>query len=227
MFGGLKKRLYFSKMQLLFSRGISEGKIVPFDNEFYEKMSHTYFNCIPIYMHIKYLKPILPPGKCYDRSLLMFFCFDDALLVRADNKDLELRFGKENAGHGWIEIGNYVYDPSLMMRFERDLYYKIYSPTDVHKATKEDYKKVNGSYYDDVRHTSIDDFKIGGSKRTDLCVSIPLVQDLAKCSSDENFQRELNEYLNLIQYEEKQVHDELISRFNLVLKENNTINRAN
>lgn len=105
-------------------------------------MSHTYFNCIPISMHIRYLKPLTPPGKCYDRSLFMFFCFDDALLVRGYNKDLELSYGKKNAGHGWIEIGSYVYDPTLMMRFERDLYYKMYSPTNVHKVTKEDYQKL-------------------------------------------------------------------------------------
>ena len=179
-------------------------------------MSHTFFYCIPISMHIKYLKPTAPPGKCYDRSLFMFFCFDDALLVRADNKDLELRFGKENAGHGWIEIGNYVYDPSLMMRFEKDLYYKIYSPTDVHKATKEDYKKVNGSYYDDVRNTSIDDFKIGGSKRTDLCVSIPLVRGIAEFN--EQFKKELEEYLTLIQYDEKQVYDELVSKCDFTIR---------
>ena len=73
MFDSLKKGLYFSKMQLLFSKGLSEGKIVPFDNEFYEKMSHTFFNCIPISMHIKYLKPTASPGKCYDRSLFIFF----------------------------------------------------------------------------------------------------------------------------------------------------------
>ena len=37
MFDSLKKGLYFSKMQLLFSKGLSEGKLVPFDNKFYEK----------------------------------------------------------------------------------------------------------------------------------------------------------------------------------------------
>lgn len=218
MFNKLKSNLYFSKAQLLFNQGLAQGKIVPFDEEFYKKMSTTFFNCIPISMHIKYLKPTGSLGKCYDRSLFMFFCFEDALLVRADNKDLELRFGKEHAGHGWIEIGNHVYDPSLMMRFDRDLYYKIYSPTKVHKATKEDYIKLNGGYYDEVRKTKVEDFQIGGSKRADLCVSIPLVRGIAEHSSDENFKRELNEYLKLIQYDEKQVYDELMTSFEACLK---------
>lgn len=163
-------------------------------------------------MHIRYLKPIVPPGKCYDRSLFMFFCFDDALLVRGDNKDLELRFGKESAGHGWIEMGDYVYDSSLMMRFEKDLYYKIYNPTDVYKTTKEEYQKVNGSYYDNVRNTTILDFQPGGSKRTDLCVIIPLIKEIAEYSNDERFKKELNEYLSLILYDENQVYEELVSK---------------
>ena len=218
MFDNLKKRLYFYKMKLLFSKGLAEGKIVPFDDEFYKKMSHTYFNCIPIYMHIKYLKPIVEPGKCYDRSLFMFFCFDDALLVRGHNKDLELRFGREHAGHGWIEIGNFVYDPSLMMRFEKDIYYKIYNPTDVQKSTKEDYIKVNGSYYDEIRNTTIEDFKLGGTKRTDLCISIPLVRGIAEHSTDKNFKKELDDYLDSIQYDEKQVYEEFLSECDSIMK---------
>mgnify|MGYP003299039579 CR=1 FL=1 len=129
MFDNIKKELYFFRKEVLFNKGIKEGKIVPFDDCFYEKMSHTYFNCVPISMHIKYLKPLSGPGKCYDRSLFMFFCFDDALLVRADIKNLELLYGKENAGHGWIEIDDYVYDPSSTLRFDKKLYYQIYNPT--------------------------------------------------------------------------------------------------
>ena len=79
-------------MQLLLNKGIADKKIIPFDDEFYEKLNHTYISGLPVSIHIKYLKPIVGPSKCYDRSLYMFFCFDDALLVRADNKDLELRY---------------------------------------------------------------------------------------------------------------------------------------
>lgn len=78
MFENIKKGLYFSKMQLLLKKGLEDGSIVPFDDEFYEKMNHTYVSCLPVSMHMKYLKPILPPGKCSDRSLYMFFCFPNA-----------------------------------------------------------------------------------------------------------------------------------------------------
>ena len=82
-------------MQLLLKKGISDKKIVPFNEELYKQMSHTYINGIPVSIHIKYLKPIIPPGKCYDRSLYMFFCFDKSILVRGENKDLELKEEKE------------------------------------------------------------------------------------------------------------------------------------
>ena len=87
MFDNIKKSLYFSKMQLLLNKGVADKKIIPFDDEFYEKLNHTYISGLPVSIHIKYLKPIVGPGKCYDRSLYMFFCFDDAILVRGDNKD--------------------------------------------------------------------------------------------------------------------------------------------
>ena len=216
MFEDFKKKLFFSKMILLFNKGQETGKIVSFEEDFYQQMSDTFFNGIPISMHIKYLKPTSGLGKCYERSLFMFFCFDDALLVRGDVKDLELRFGKENAGHGWIEIGNYVYCPSHLKRFDKELYYKIYNPTNVYKITKEDYIKHNGNYYNEVRDTKIEDFQVGGSRRVDLCVTIPLIKGIADSSDNEEFKRELDKYLTLIQYDEKQIYDEMINQFNSV-----------
>lgn len=211
MLAGLKKSLYFRKMYLLFNQGVADKKIIPFDDNFYEKMNHTYISCIPVSMHIKYLKPTAPPGKCYDRSLFMFFCFENAVLVRADSKDLELRYGKDCAGHGWIEIDNYVYDPSLMMRFDKDLYYKIYMPTNISKSTKEEYCQIgdNKKFYDDVVQTTISDYQINGSKRTDLITIIPLLSSIAKMSGNQDFIREFNEHLSLIQYDEYQISEEL------------------
>lgn len=185
---------------------------MPFDEEFYEKMSHTYISCLPVSMHMKYLKPIMPPGKCYDRSLYMFFCFPNAVLVRGDNKDLELRCGKDNAGHGWIEIDDYCYDPSLLLRFKKEIFYEIYKPYNVSKTTVEEYKNCcdsNKQFYEDIVNTKLSDFQPNGSKRIDLCVMIPLVQGIAEMGTDEDFKKELDNYLKLIQYDERQVFEEM------------------
>lgn len=218
MFDTLRKRLYFSKLKLLFEKGIEDGSIVPFDEEFYQKMSDTYISGIPVSMHIKYLRPTVPPGKCYDRSLYMFLCFDDALLVRGNQKPLELKYGKECAGHRWIEIGDYVYDPTLLLRFKREVYYNMYYPSNVCKCTKEEYIEHNKEFYEDIKNTTLQDYQIGGRKRTDLCVTIPLLETIANSSNDEEFKRDVVYYLAAIQYDETQVYEEMNYAINSIFK---------
>lgn len=192
------------------SKGFQDGTIVPFDEEFYSKMNEVLINNIPVSIHMKYLKPVVSPGKCYDRSLYMFFCYPNSLLVRGDNKDLEYRFGKESAGHGWIELGNYVYDPSMLLRFDKDLYYQIFSPTNVTRTSKDEYNEINNGFYDEVTNVSREDLKPGGIKRYELAVTIPLVKGIADMSGNEDFKREFEEYLSSICYDEHQVIEELI-----------------
>ena len=228
MFDNIKKRLYFNKMQLLFEKGLEDGSIVPFDEEFYEKMSHTYISCLPVSIHMKYLKPLAGPGKCYERSLYMFLCFPNSVLVRGDNKDLELRYGKENASHGWIEMDGYCYDPTLLLRFKKETYYEIYKPYNVYKITTEEYKNCcdsNRQIYEDIVNTELKDFQPNGRKRTDLCTKIPLIQGIAEMRTDEDFKKELNEYLNSIQYDERQVYEEMNQSFQKCLKEETTKSR--
>ena len=211
MFDKLRKNLYFNRLNQLFMSGLEEGRIVPFDDTLYKEMSSTYVAGLPVSIHIKYLKPIIPPGKCYDRSLYMFFCFDDALLVRGDNKDLEFKFGKDNAGHGWIERDNYVYDPTLLMRFDRDLYYKIYKPTNIIKANKYEYcsKESCRELYEDVTSTTLDDFRTSGTKRFELITTIPVLRCIAENSEDERFISELEEFLTAVNYDEVEISKDL------------------
>ena len=219
MFNTIKKNLYFKRLQLLYSQGIVDKRIIPFNEEFYEEMNHTYISGLPVSMHIKHIKSIIPPGKCYDRSLYMFFCFEDAILVRGDNKDLELLYGKDYAGHGWIEIGDYVYDPSTMKRYDKDLYYEMYKPYNVYKASKKEYCSYSGNQklYDDIQTTTIDDYKPNGRKRVELAVIIPAVRGLAETSGNQEFIDDLNTYLTQIQYDEEQVYNELNNKVNAVM----------
>ena len=221
MFDNIKKGLYFSKMQLLFKKGLEDGSIEPFDDLLYENMKHTFISCLPVSIHMKYLRPIIGPGRCYDRSLYMFFCFPNAVLVRGDNKDLELKYGKENAGHGWIEMDGYCYDPTLLLRFKKETYYEIYKPYNVIKTTTDEYKSCDSSkqFYEDIVNTDLSDFQPNGRKRADLCVVIPLVQGIAEMGTNEDFKRDLNEYLVSIQYDEKQVYKEMKTVFQKCLRE--------
>lgn len=211
MFDEIKKNLCLYKMELLFKKGIEDGSIIPFDEEFYSKLNNTYIDGLPVSMHIKYFKPIVSPGKCFDRSLFMFFSLDNSILVRGNNKDLELRYGVECAKHGWIEMDNYVYNPSYMMRFDKKLYYKIFMPTELHRINKQEYcsNEDRKKLYDYVKNTTIEDYKPNGNKRIKLATIIPLVLSLSQLSDNEIFVKDVKDYLSLIEYDKKEVVDEL------------------
>ena len=208
-----RSELFFIKADCSYVKGLLDGKIVPFDDSFYEQMSHTYTDSgIPVSMDIKYLRPTIPPGKCYDRSLNMFFCFDDALLVRGDLKALELKYASNgDAGHGWIEIGNNVYDPTHLMRFDKDLYYKMFGVSNVTKYNKEDYcqDQENKKYYDQIKNTTLADFQPNGRKRSHLLITIPLLKGIANNAKDPAFQKELDAYLTSINYDEQEIYHSL------------------
>ena len=207
----LKDKLFFIRMVLLVGKGLLEKKIVPFDDSFYNKLNNTYIDGLPVSFHIKYLYPKVGPGKCYDRSLYMFFSIDESILVRGDNKDLEIRYGKENAGHGWIEDDKYVYDPSSLMKIEKNLYYKLYKPTNVRKTTKEEYCKYeeNKKLYESIKNTTISSYKPKGSKRLELVSIIPLVRCIVFNSNDESMKKDFDNWIRTIEYSESSLHDEL------------------
>ena len=118
MFDSLKKKMYFSKRNLMFKKGLLEGKIVPFDDEFYQGMNNTFFCSIPISMHIKYLRPVNGLGKCFDRSLYMFLALDNAVLVRGNNKDLEVILEQWSRVNEVPEIpGSYYFGRALDQAF--------------------------------------------------------------------------------------------------------------
>ena len=203
-----KKKLYLKRLEILFNKAVNEGKITEFDQEIYDLMDGTVIACLPVSLYIKYSKYLFPEGTCYDRSLYMFLALDNAVLVRGNNKDLEVNYGKGHGGHGWVEVGNYVYDSSLMLKFDKDTYYKIYGCSDVKKIDKATYVREHKEFIDDNVSTDYGDFKPGGAKRLQLGILIMQVKALSTFIGDDEFTRELNEYLSFIEYDENQIQEE-------------------
>lgn len=205
MLDEIKKKLFLERVKLLTLNGLVTGQIVPFDEEFYERLSHTYICGLPISFHIKYLAPVLGQlGNCYDRSLYMFLALEESILVRADRKDLKLKFGEGYAGHGWVEIEEYVYDPTTQARYNKTLYYKIFEPTHIMRCTREEYCKIehNKEFLTDVCMTTIEDFLPKGRKHSDLII-IPLVKAVTQMQDKTEFLEKLDEYLKQIEFDEK------------------------
>lgn len=203
----IKKELYFMKLNLLCNLGIKNGDILPFEDSLYERLSNVYFNGYPLSMQIKYLRPMMSPGQCEDRSWFITMAFEDAFWVSGDVKNLELEHGKNAAWHFWVEHDGWVYDPTSLYKFKKELYYKMFMPTNVIVCTPDVYKKHE--WYQTVVNTKIDDLRPGGKERYHLCVSIPLIKGIADMSGNKDFVDELNEYLKDIEYDYEQIHDDL------------------
>ena len=219
MIEDLKKKLFFAKFEILWREALCKGKIMEFDDGIYDDMSNTYISCLPVSLHIKHSKHLFPLGTCYDRSLYMFLALDDALLVRGNNKDLEYNYGKGHGGHGWIERGDYVYDPSLMVKFDKDTYYALYGCSNVVKIDKSSYLKEHQDFVDKHVSHSIDDFRPGGARRLELGILIIQLRELSSMLDDEEFSAELNKYLDSIQYDEAQIQREREEAIQKILKD--------
>ena len=208
MFDELKKKLFFAKFHVLWAKACQEGKVMEFDDEIYEKMKNTIIACFPVSFFIKHSKHSFPIGTCYDRSLYMFLALDDAVLVRGNNKDLVYNYGKGHGGHGWVEVGDYVYDPSLMLKFDRETYYKLYGTSDVYKIDKETYMREHGDFVKTVVSTDYNEFRPGGKKRLELGVMVTQIRAIAEMVDDEEFKKDLADYLVLIEYDAHQIQRE-------------------
>ena len=168
----LKKKLYFIKFDILFNKALREGKITRFDEEIFEKMSNTIIACLPVSLYIKYSNHLFAEGTCYDRSLHMFLALDEALLVRGDEKGLEYTYGKGHEGHGWIEIGDFVYDPSTMFKYDKDIYYLLYGCSNVSKIDKPSYLLQHQDFVDANVSHDFSEFRPKGKRRLELGIII-------------------------------------------------------
>lgn len=204
----IKKKLFFARFHVLAAKASQQGKITEFDDEIYEKMKGTIISCFPVSFFIKHSKHMFALGTCYERSLYMFLALDDAILVRGNNKDLEYNYGEGHGGHGWVEVGDYVYDPSTMLKYDKATYYELYGCTDVTKTDKETYLSLNQDFVNSSVSRDYNDFRPGGKRRLELGVLIMQVQTLASMLDDEEFRKDLDAYLKLVEYDADQIQKE-------------------
>ena len=204
-FFDIKKQLYFTKLNILFNKALKNGKITRFEENIFDKMNDTIIACLPVSLYVKYSNYLFPEGSCIDRSLYMFLALDDAVLVRGDMKDLEYKYGEGHEEHGWVEIGDYVYDPSSMLKFDKDIYYKLYDCTNVRKTDKETYLEQNKEFVNTHVTHDYDEFKPYGKRRHELGILIFQIMSLSKMLGDEQFTNDINDYLTTIQYDEEKI----------------------
>jgi hypothetical protein len=204
----LKKKLFFIKRKMLLDIGAKSGKIECFSQDIIDRMDNTIIACFPVSLHMKYANFMFAQGTCYERSLYMFLALDDALLVRGNCLDLEYTYGPGHGGHGWVEIGDYVYDPATGYRYDKDLYYKANGVSNVTRCDRETYYKEHKEFVDTHVSTDFNEFKPGGKRRLELGILVRQVITGAELSNNQKLLKDLDTYLGKVEYDEEQIESQ-------------------
>ena len=133
----------------------------------------------------------------------MFLAQPSSILVRGNIKTLEYKYGNEKSRHGWIEIDDYVYDQTSLYKYKKDLYYKIYEPTDITKITTEDYIKENKEEYHKTKK-ALEDYLPDGDNRIDLYYLITILEEIVLLTNEE-----IENYFKLIKYNKETFEEEI------------------
>ena len=204
----LKKKLFFIKRKMLLDIGVNAGKVERFSQDIIDRMDNTIIACFPVSLHMKYANFMFAQGTCYERSLYMFLALDDALLVRGNCLDLEYTYGPGHGGHGWVEIGEYVYDPATGYRYDKDLYYKANGVSNVTRCDRETYYKEHKEFVDKYVCTDFNEFKPGGKRRLELGILVRQVITGAELSNNQKLLEDLDTYLSKVEYDEEQIESQ-------------------
>lgn len=64
-----------------------------------------------------------------------------------------------------LELGNFVYDSTVMLKFDKNIYYALYKCSNVEKINKEDYLKASRDFVKQSVSYDIKDFLPNWRKR--------------------------------------------------------------
>lgn len=172
----IKWEKHRKKYDIFLKEGLKQGLIHAYDDVLIEKLRHIYCGGIPATILLLHGK--LSNGHCYDRGRLVTLGFeeDDFKVITADIDSLKLnpiyideyRKGKTCeyfANHLFAERTlkdgtTWVYDTSVGLVFEKNLYYKLENPKVINTDDKASTLKY--LYYDFMRdsHIEIDKYAL-------------------------------------------------------------------
>lgn len=123
-----------------FHKYINENLILPFDSKLITRIKNTNVPMLRDFYQI--FEEGLNIGTCGLTARYLSYLFNDFILV--ENGICILLIGTKgspNGEHAWLEIGEYIYDTTLMLKIQKDIAYlnSWYLPQKV--TTSEELKK--------------------------------------------------------------------------------------
>lgn len=121
----------------LFKEGLSDGRIQPFDQETISKLRRVYYSCLNGVLYL-YGMPI-NDGTIGNKMEILSYIFQDEdfkIVHGHTDSSKQLVFPQYNKNkldcNSWIEVSHgakvWVYDTISMLKFEKDIFYKLENP---------------------------------------------------------------------------------------------------
>jgi len=95
-----------------------------------------------------------------------------------------------------------------MLKFDKDIYYELYGCSNIKKIDKETYLQANKEFVDTHVSRDFDEFRPNGKRRLELGSLILQIRILCAKLGDEQFTKDIYDYLTFIEYDAKQINKE-------------------
>lgn len=207
----LIKKWTLVREAFMFDNAARTGLVKPFNDKLYDRLKNYCFAGIPLNIQVKYCVPNGMEGKCDIRARYLMFAFDNATLVKGNKGCLEVLFGKDKGEHWWVEDETSVYDPTSLLEYDKDFYYRLNRVKDVKKFSEEDL--LEDPYIKKINNSSYEDLLPGGKSRFDLLERVPLFDSLSCTNPD--LAKDLEAFKQFINYDYLEIMEELQKALNL------------
>jgi len=220
--------LYLRKKELLLNYGFKNKLIHKYDDILINNLRKVYFGGVPASIILLCAK--LCNGYCFDKALLLTLGFDESeefrlVTAKIDEISLNPKYIDEaeeldtiNDGkHRFVERvmkdgTTWVYDTTLGLVFEKELYYKMESPI----VTKVSDKKAIIEFfeYQDIKNADIERDKYS------LPLTIPNIELIV--NSEKHFYSDIVK-AELKRFKEEINYDDIVREFNEGIRKRNLI----
>lgn len=207
----LIKKLTLIREAFMLDNGIKVGLVKPINEEMYNRLKNYFFAGLPLNIQVKYVRPNISGGKCDIRARFLMFAFDEAILVKGNHGVIQTLSENEDGEHWWVEDETSVYDPTSLLAYDKDFYYRLNHVKNVEKFRREEL--LEDPYIKRINDSSLEDLLPQGKSRFDLLESIPLLE-YPFCSNPD-LAKYLEEFKHLVSYDYGEIMKELKVSLNI------------
>lgn len=123
---------------------VQQAKVLPYEEELVSNLREINYQGLPLSICV--LTKDICQGECYVTSINLTRGMNQFQLVHGDVNCIELNDSYPN--HSWVEKDGFVYDPTDGFKWDKNLYYTLFSP--IVREVYDENTVANYHYYSEV-----------------------------------------------------------------------------